>query len=433
MSGMAVGLLGMGVGLSLPLSYVATAHVVVSLPEQVVGSAEGGDEPEEAAQRAAQAMLGAAVAKSAGERVPGRPGPQAIAAAIIVVPSEDSGLVSVTATGSTPARASALANAVGESYLELAAAETAERYARRIERLDVERQTLRAQLADVWGTFGRRAATLRAATGATSTISVVIGSDPLLEQLRGNGGRLAERLSTVERSIVGAEASTALAPIERQELVRAGDPPSARGAMVRRSAGLAVPLGVLLGAGLAWRRVEREGTTSAHPAPGFRFLGRLPAAWARPGRPADARTLALWRQLRLVATARHLDDLVVYELPPPRRSRRAAQQLLEAARADGCVVRDDLIGSRGPYRAAGDASRPQDAGPLRLVRATSTAVLSTIPDPRHAGVVVVGPRSASFDRDARAVETSVTAAGGNFLGVVIVGGAARSWSGTDDR
>lgn len=425
-SGIAVGLLGSGIGLSLPLSYAATAHVVVSLPDQVVGADEaGGDSPEEAAQRAAQAMVGEAVMRSAGERVPGRPSPQDVAAAISVVPSEDSGVVSVTATDSTPMGARAIANAVGESYLELAAAEAADRYARRIERLEVERQNLQAQLADVWGIFGRRAAALRVDAGATSTISVVLGSDPLLQQLRDDGRRLAERLSTVERSIVGAKASTALAPIERQGLVRADDPGFARGAMVRRSAGIALPLGVLLGAGLAWRRVEREGTTSAHPARGFRLLGRLPATQARRPRAADAETLALWRQLRVVATAQQLDGLVVLELPSPRRSRGATETLLEAARADGCVVRDGTVGPRGRDGAAANGSRSAGAGPLHVVRATSTAVLSSITVPQHTGVVVVGLPSASFDRDVRAVDASVTAAGADFLGVLVLGGAAR--------
>lgn len=424
-SALSAGLVGAGVGLSLPVSYAATAHVVVSRPDWVVGAdAAGGDSPEEAAQRAAQAMVGQAVTRLAGERVPGGPDPQAVAAAIDVVPSQDSGVVSVTATDPTPGGARALANAVGESYLQLAAADSAERYARRIERLEVERESLQAQLADVWGTFGRRAASLRATAGPTSTVGPVIGSDPLLQQLRDNGDRLAERLSTVERSIVVAEASSDLAPIERQDLIRAGDPPSARGTMVRRSSGLAVPLGVLLGAGLAWRRVERDGTTSANPAPGFRFLGRLPAARARLDGTTDARTLGLWRQLRLVATARDLEDLVVYELSSPRRSTRAAQPLLEAARADGCVVREDQLGSRGRDAAATDDSRAPDAGPLRVVRATSTAVLSSVPAPRHTGVVVIGLPSVSFERDVRAVEVLVTAAGAEFLGV-LVGAAAR--------
>jgi capsular polysaccharide biosynthesis protein len=425
-SGVAAGLLGAGVGLSLPLSYAATAHVVVSLPDEVSGSEEvegaSSEEPEEAAQRAAQAMVGEAVTRSAGERVPGRPSPQDVAAALTVVPSADSGVVSVTATGSTPAGARALANAVAESYLELSAAETAEDYARRIERLDAERQGLQAQLASVWEAFGIRAANLRAVAGPISTVSAVVGADPVLDQLRDDGGRLAERLSTVERSIVAAEANTALAPIQGQELVRADEPPSARDAMVRRSAGLAVPLGVLLGAGLAWRRSETGGTTSGPRGAGVRLLGRLPAGR---GRDIDTANLGLWRQLRLVGTARQLDDLVFLELPSPRRWRRAAQPLLEAARADGCIVRYDVADPGGRHGAAVNGSRRPGAGPLRVIRATSTAVLSRVPVPRRTGVVVVGPQSASFDRDVRSVQDLVAAAGGDFLGVLVVGAAPR--------
>jgi hypothetical protein len=422
MSGIAAGLLAAGVGLFLPLSYNATAHVVLSMPATAVGPEQAGEDSlEEAAQRAAQSMLSDAVIRSAGERVPGSPGPDAVVAALSITPSSDGGLVSITATDSTPGGARALADAVGEAYIDVAAADTADRYARRIEGLESERQSLQAQLVDVWDAFGRRAASLRATAGPLSTVAAVIGSDPLLQQLQDDGERIAERLSTVERSIVDAEAATTLAPIERQELVHADVPPSARGSMVRRSAALAVPVGVLFGAILAWRRAERERPVSVHQAPGFRLLGRLPATAAGPAGTADARTLNLWRQMRLMAANRRLDDLVILELPSPRRSAGAAQRLLEAAREDGCVVRDGAVG--GPRRGAEGDARPP--GVLRVVRATSTAVLSSVSRPGHTAVVLLGVPSADLEHEVRVLDALATAAGAEILGVLIVEGGRR--------
>jgi len=372
-------------------SYVATAQMFLGNPNATtVFRTIPVGQPAAQALSAAQLMRSDQVLKRA-LSILGRPKGRSskLLAGVSITPSSSSATVTIQASASSAVLARNLANAVGQAFLEVSRAQTVALASRAdgvlkksVTQLQSKATGIRQSITALTVAAAAKGALIADPTNRARFVQATLNNDPRYQALQSELIELNATLASVQQkeqqtaidaSVAGQGADTFLAaPL-----------PQATSHLVRNLAAGAV-LGLLVGAGIAWRRAERRRmpdvalVTAALDAPN---VGILPALKALSGQqlgivdmapdayPGD--NLKMIASTLLMYAARHEFDHLVLTSVRPREGRSTLALNIAAAAGsiDQSVVLVDADVRRQQLTA--DLGCSGDAGLKELIASGS--------------------------------------------------------------
>ena len=251
----------------MPTRYTAEARLVLGDNNDVtVFRNVAGLNPTAKAQNAAQIMRSQAIYDRASEILEGKVSADRIEKSVTIAPGDNNPLVTITATSNTANRTRAIANSVGQAYLDV----TKERDQERSERAraalkGLQLETL-AELTTVNGQIDERVKQIerRARENVENPadrarfVQNELNTDARYRALTAQADRLTLNLSEVRQKLLETRVDGELLSVGIDTLYKAAEPSSPASPSLRRNLLIGAALGLLIGVALAWRRLERR-------------------------------------------------------------------------------------------------------------------------------------------------------------------------------
>lgn len=259
--------LAAAVSLALPVTYTAQARLVLGdQNDATVFRNVAGLNPTAKAQNAAQVMRSPEIYDRASELLEGKVTPSQIESGINVTPADNNPLVTITSTAGTANRSRAVANAVGQAYLDLVKEQSQARGERARNALKVLQQetvdTLDAvneQVSERVDKIRRKAAqTVAAPADRSRFVQNQLSTDTKYIALRSQADRLTQNLAEVRQKLLESRVNQELVSAGIDTLYKADEPNNPTSPNLRRNLLVGAAIGLLAGLALAWRRLDRR-------------------------------------------------------------------------------------------------------------------------------------------------------------------------------
>lgn len=348
------GLLAFWISSRMDVRYVAESRLVLGSPDQVTVFGGGGSvNPSGLSLAAAQSLRSPEVRARAAELLGGEPAPGAIGGSVTVTAGERSPVVTVLAEGPTARAAKALADAMGQAYLDL----RKERYEAQAllatETLTVLRDEQQARLTQLQRQINAKvraasdqAVILALPSDRAALVQATLAGDAQYQALRDQATSLNESLRDVNDRIQQAQVDYSLLAAGVDEVVPADIPRDPTSPTTARNVAVGVVLGALLGLALAWRLTDRARVLppqSAAQVLGAPVLGRFSS-------DRNLRTVGRFLDLEAgSATASELRAVASALLLNAERTGRRALVVTSAHRAEGKTVLAANIAAAGEF------------------------------------------------------------------------------------
>ncbi len=255
------------VSLALPVTYTAQARLVLGdQNDATVFRNVAGLNPTAKAQNAAQVMRSPEIYERASQLLDGKVTPSQIENGINVTPADNNPLVTITSTAGTANRSRAVANAVGQAYLDL----TKEQAQTRGERARTALKALQQETVDTLDAVNeqvservdkirRKAAqTVEAPAERGRFVQSQLSTDTKYIALRSQADRLTQNLAEVRQKLLESRVDQELVSAGIDTLYKADEPSNPTSPNLRRNLLIGAAIGLLAGLALAWRRLDRR-------------------------------------------------------------------------------------------------------------------------------------------------------------------------------
>lgn len=322
------------------------------------------------AQNAAQVARSKAVHDRAAQILDKRLGSSKIGNSVTASPGETGNpLVTITATEDSAKLARDAANAVGQAYLDIVRDQKLAQGKQKLAALQAPVSGLQTELGTITDQASARHATVsNSASKITNPsdrakyVQSALDSDPQYQSLLKQADDLTSNIATLQQKIEQVRVdNTAQSRIDVDTLYKASTPSDPLAGDLKRNAAIAAALGLLIGAALAWRRMDRdrgvdeEQVSEVLGAPPLAALGRereLRTATRiidlSPGRALSDDLRALSATLLLHARRRGLSGIVVTSAEQGEGKTALALNLAAAAHSAG----QDVVLVDGDVRSA---------------------------------------------------------------------------------
>ena len=246
------------VSLALPVTYTAQARLVLGdQNDATVFRNVAGLNPTAKAQNAAQVMRSPEIYERASQLLDGKVTPSQIENGINVTPADNNPLVTITSTAGTANRSRAMANAVGQAYLDL----TKEQSQTRGERARTALKALQQETVDTLDAVNeqvservdkirRKAAqTVEAPAERGRFVQSQLSTDTKYIALRSQADRLTQNLAEVRQKLLESRVDQELVSAGIDTLYKADEPSNPTSPNLRRNLLIGAAIGLLAGLG----------------------------------------------------------------------------------------------------------------------------------------------------------------------------------------
>jgi capsular polysaccharide biosynthesis protein/Mrp family chromosome partitioning ATPase len=270
----------------LPTTYTAQAQVVVRSPSEVTvfGNAVNVN-VSTVSMSAAQVLRSQEVSIAASELLDGRLTPAQVQDQVSVSTGTNSPVVTVEATATTGELAQALANAVPQAYLDVESDGYAERATQTEAVLGQLRKTQVDRLAAVQAELATKAAYVQSAAppfinpaDRANWVQATLETDIDYQRLQNEAATLTSSISETDNTLQQSDVDFAILESGVDRIIGAQLPRVATSPVLMENVVVGVLVGLLAGAGIAWRATERRRAIdagSAAGALGAPLLGRF--------------------------------------------------------------------------------------------------------------------------------------------------------------
>jgi capsular polysaccharide biosynthesis protein/Mrp family chromosome partitioning ATPase len=255
------------ISLAMPVKYTTKAQIILGDEnESTVFRNVAGLNPTAKAQNAAQVMRSQVVFDRASELLDGKVSADRIEKSVIVTPGDNNPLVTLTSTSNTANRARAMANAVGQAYLDV----TKDQTQARSERASAALKTLQVETSDTLDTTNEQiservdkirekaARTVADPADRNRFVQSQLTSDTRYLSLRSQADRLTTNLAALREKLLESRVDQELVSAGVDTLYKASEPENPTSPDLRRNLLVGAAVGLLIGLALAWRRLDRR-------------------------------------------------------------------------------------------------------------------------------------------------------------------------------
>ena len=262
-----VALLGVLVTFLLPTHYTADARIVIGDPnDKTVFRTTPILNATAAAQNAAQIMRSEAVYERASVLLDHKLSASDVSDAVTVsAGATGSPLVDISATRNSAASARDVANAEGQAYLDVTRAQVVSAAKSTRAALQKPQSAMQARLATINTESQARAAAIQQKASSivspsdrSKYVQAALTSDPDYQSLRNQASALSTNIGMIQQTLSQTNVDASLTESGVDTLYSASKPSNPQNSNLKRNIVIAAAIGLLIGAALAWRRLDRE-------------------------------------------------------------------------------------------------------------------------------------------------------------------------------
>lgn len=219
------------------------------------------------AQNAAQVARSKAVHDRASKILKGRLSSDDVSGSVTASPGQTGNpLVTISATEDSAGLARDAANAVGRAYLDVTRRQAQSRGQDAVAALEAPLADLKAQLKSLNDQAAVRANALQKQASKITNpsdraryVQSALDADPAYQSVRSQASDLTTNIAAINQKIQQTRIDNSLqSRTSADTLYSASKPDDPRSADLKRNAAIAAAIGLLIGAALAWRRLDRD-------------------------------------------------------------------------------------------------------------------------------------------------------------------------------